>query len=105
MLSRHYEAYVLNDEKGEVEKKKVDSLKIGDSLIFLNRDDDTRDIVDYVLKELIREKRISPETVQDYEMSRRWKNDLTEYMKETDCGCNESKRGSSSKSFRHKLAG
>ena len=29
MLSRHYEAYVLNDEKGEVEKKKVDSLKIG----------------------------------------------------------------------------
>ena len=83
MLSRHYEAYVLNDEKGEVEKKKVDSLKIGDSLIFLNRDDDTRDIVDYVLKELIREKRISPETVQDYEMSRRWKNDLTEYMKET----------------------
>ena len=83
MLSRHYEAYVLNDEKGEVEKKKVDSLKIGDSLIFLNRDDDTRDIVDYVLKELIREKRISPETVQDYEMSRRWKNDLTEYKKET----------------------
>lgn len=83
MLSSHYEAYVLNDEKGEVEKKKVDALKIGDSLIFLNRDDDTRDIVDYVLKELIREKRISPETVQDYEMSRRWKNDLSEYMEKT----------------------
>lgn len=83
MLSSHYEAYVLNDEKGEVEKKKVDALKIGDSLIFLNRDDDTRDIVDYVLKELIREKRISPKTVQDYEMSRRWKNDLSEYMEKT----------------------
>lgn len=38
----------------------MDSLKIGDSLIFLNRDDDTRDIVDYVLKELIRENASAP---------------------------------------------
>lgn len=83
MLSRHYEAYVLNDEKKEAEKKKVDELKIGDNMIFLNRDDDTRDIVDYILKESIREKRISEETILDYEMSRRWKKDLTEHMERT----------------------
>ncbi len=83
MLSKHYEAYVLNDEKREVEKKKVDELKAGDEMVFLNRDDDTRDIVDYILKELINGGRISDETIRNYEMSRRWKNDLLEYMERT----------------------
>lgn len=83
MLSKHYEAYVLNDEKGEVEKKKADDLKAGDRMIFLNRDEDTRDIVDYLLKELIDGSRIDNGTMKDYEMSRRWKNDLQEYMERT----------------------
>ena len=34
MLSKHYEAYVLNDENGEVEKKKVEELKVGDEMVF-----------------------------------------------------------------------
>ena len=80
MLSKHYEAYVLNDEKGEAEKKKADDLKVGDRMIFLNRDEDTRDIVDYILKELIDGNRISEGNMRDYEMSRRWKNDLLEHM-------------------------
>lgn len=83
MLSKHYEAYVLNDEKGEAEKKKADDLKAGDQMIFLNRDEDTRDIVDYILKELIDGNRISEGNMRDYEMSRRWKNDLLEHMEKT----------------------
>ena len=83
MLSKHYEAYVLNDEKGEAEKKKADDLKTGDRMIFLNRDEDTRDIVDYILQELIDGGRIADGTVKDYEISRRWKNDLLEHMKKT----------------------
>ena len=83
MLSKHYEAYVLNDEKGEAEKKKADDLKAGDRMIFLNRDEDTRDIVDYILKELIDGSRISEESMKDYKMSRRWKNDLLEHMERT----------------------
>ncbi len=83
MLSKHYEAYVLNDEKGEAEKKKADDLKTGDRMIFLNRDEDTRDIVDYILKELIDGNRISEGNMRDYEMSRRWKNDLLEHMERT----------------------
>lgn len=83
MLSKHYEAYVLNDEKGEAEKKKADDLKAGDRMIFLNRDEDTRDIVDYILKELIDGNRISEGNMRDYEMSRRWKNDLREHMEKT----------------------
>lgn len=83
MLSKHYEAYVLNDEKGEAEKKKADELKTGDRMIFLNRDEDTRDIVDYILKELIDGGRIADGTVKDYEISHRWKNDLLEHMKKT----------------------
>ena len=83
MLSKHYEAYVLNDEKGEAEKKKADDLKTGDRMIFLNRDEDTRDIVDYILKELIDGNRINEGNMRDYEMSRRWKNDLLEHMERT----------------------
>lgn len=83
MLSKHYEAYVLNDEKGEAEKKQADDLKVGDRMIFLNRDEDTRDIVDYILKELIDGGRIADGTVKDYEISHRWKNDLLEHMKKT----------------------
>lgn len=83
MLSKHYEAYVLNDEKGEAEKKQVDDLKVGDRMIFLNRDEDTRDIVDYILKELINGNQISNGNMRDYEMSRRWKNDLLEHMERT----------------------
>lgn len=83
MLSKHYEAYVLNEEKGEAEKKKVDELKVGDKMVFLNRNDDTRDIVDYILKELINSGQIGDKTMRDYEMSRRWKKDLLEYMEKT----------------------
>ena len=84
MLSKHYEAYVLNDENGEVEKKKVEELKVGDEMVFLKRDDDTKDIVDYILKELIDSGKISDEIKSDYEMSRRWKKDLLEYMEKNE---------------------
>lgn len=59
-------------------------MKAGDRMIFLNRDEDTRDIVDYILKELIDGSRIGNGTMKDYEMSRRWKNDLLEHMEKPD---------------------
>lgn len=83
MLTKRYEAYVLNNEKGEVEQRKADGLKVGDDMIFLNRDNDTRDIVDYVLKELIRSNRLGSGFAERYAMARRWKTDLAEYMKRT----------------------
>lgn len=83
MLTKYYEAYVLNEEKSEVEQRKADDLKVGDSMVFLNRDNETRDIVDYILNELIRTERINKEFSERYAMSRQWKKDLSQYMERT----------------------
>lgn len=83
MLTKRYEAYVLNSEKGEVEQKKADQLKAGDNLVFLNRDNDTRDIVDYILNELISSKKLSPQMIKFHSMSNQWKTDLANYISRT----------------------
>lgn len=83
MLTKYYEAYVLNEEKSEVEQRKTDELKVGDSMVFLNRDNETRDIVDYILNELIRTERIVKGFSERYAMSRQWKKDLLQYMERT----------------------
>ncbi|WP_276949491.1 DrmE family protein [Enterocloster lavalensis] len=83
MLTKYYEAYVLNHEKGEVEQRKADDLKAGDSMVFLNRDNDTKDIVDYILNELIHTNRIEKGFAERYAMARQWKTDLAQYMERT----------------------
>lgn len=83
MLTKYYEAYVLNEEKGEVEQRKAENLKIGDSMVFLNRDNDTKDIVDYILNELIRTNRFEKGFSEKYAMARQWKTDLVQYMERT----------------------
>ena len=54
MLTQYYKAYVLNEEKDEVVQKEIDALRPGDSMVIMNRDNNTKDIVDYILNEIIR---------------------------------------------------
>lgn len=49
MLTKQYYAYVMNIDEKEVVQKRVELLKNGDNILFFNRDEDTRDIVDYIL--------------------------------------------------------
>ena len=83
MLTQYYKAYVLNDEKDEVEQRGIDDLNPGDNMVFLNRDNDTKDIVDYILNEIIHSNGAEPEMEKKYVMSRRWKDDLSAYMERT----------------------
>ena len=79
-FSKMYKAYVLEKENGITKEEKVENLCEGDSLLFMKNNDETRDIVDYVLQSLIERKLLSEEQVLDYSKSRRWRDDLTEYM-------------------------
>ena len=83
MLTQYYKAYVLNEEKDEVVQKEIDALRPGDSMVFMNRDNNTKDIVDYILNEIIRSDVTGGETEKNYAMSKRWKNDLSAYMERT----------------------
>ncbi len=83
MLTQYYKAYVLNEEKDEVVQKEIDALRPGDSMVFMNRDNNTKDIVDYILNEIIRSDVTGGKTEKNYEMSKRWKNDLSAYMERT----------------------
>ena len=83
MLTQYYKPYVLNEEKDEVDQKGIDALRPGDSMVFMNRDNNTKDIVDYILNEIIRSDVTGGETGKKYAMSKRWKNDLFAYMERT----------------------
>lgn len=83
MLTKYYEAYVLNEEKSEVEQRKADSLKVGEIMVFLNRDNETKDIVDCILNELISTDQIEKGFSERYAMARQWKTDLVQYMERT----------------------
>lgn len=84
MLTKQYMAYVVDFEKKEVVQKRSERVEIGDNILFFNRDEDTRDIVDYILKIFIQKKDTKSQIKEWYKMSRQWKEDLLDYMKRTE---------------------
>ncbi len=77
-----YKAYVYDELSGEANEKSVDDLCEGDSIVFTRSNDDTRDIVDGILKKLVAEKKLNEEILQSYVMSKRWKEELVSYMRD-----------------------
>ena len=83
MLTKQYYAYVMNIDEKEVVQKRVELLKNGDNILFFNRDEDTRDIVDYILNIFIQRESTEQKVKEYYRKSRQWKEDLLDYMKRT----------------------
>lgn len=83
MLTKQYYAYVMNLDEKEVVQKRVELLKNGDNILFFNRDEDTRDIVDYILNIFIQRESTEQKVKEYYRKSRQWKEDLLDYMKWT----------------------
>lgn len=83
MLTKQYYAYVMNLDEKEVVQKRVELLKNGDNILFFNRDEDTRDIVDYILNIFIQRESTEQKVKEYYRKSRQWKEDLLDYMKRT----------------------
>ena len=80
MFSKMYKAYVLNENTGEVKESSVDELMEGDSIIFTKNNDDTKDIVDFILSEWISSGHASSDISDAYAKSKYWKEALIEYM-------------------------
>lgn len=101
VFTKGFEAYVL-DLDGHVIEKKVDDLEVGDKLVFTINDDKTKDIVDELLQDLLKD---NQQIKEAYELVQGWKDKLRNYKENNDytynqlvkkfkeCGCIISAQG------------
>nr|WP_027871576.1 DrmE family protein [[Eubacterium] cellulosolvens] len=76
IFTKQYEAYVLDNENGDVKEKKVAELQSGDLLVFTINDSRTKDIVDELLQELCKK---NLDIQKYYESVKRWKEELRQF--------------------------
>lgn len=79
-FTKFYKAYVFDESEGVVKETNVSDLNEGDSLVFTQNTAETRDIVDTVLAKLVDEHKVDNEVVESYELSKKWKQVLRDYM-------------------------
>lgn len=82
-FTKMYKAYVFDDSSGDVKEIGLDELSEGDSVVFTKNNEETRDIVDEMLSKLIASGKMSKEVVHSYNMSKKWKSLLIDYMHAT----------------------
>lgn len=81
-FSKYYSAVVFDSMAGNVIEKSPEQLRPGDVLVFVKRDDYTKNIVDFIYERLLRDGRLGQGAIEAYEKSQYWKEALREY-KET----------------------
>ena len=79
-FSKYYKAVVYKEENGNTEEVDVDSLNEGNLLVFVKRNDNTRNTVDLIYDEILSAKKFNEEIVSATEKASFWKNILREYM-------------------------
>ena len=82
LLTKNYKAYSFNEVTREVNEMSIESINEGDSLVFTQNSNATRDIVDSILNIRVKEKRISFKICDCYVKSKAWKMELVNYMQE-----------------------
>jgi len=80
LFTKHFKAYVFDTDDGKITEKAVEELSDGDSLVFTQNNNETKDIVDTVLKQLINANKLQNSTVEAYRKSKKWKQNLHEYV-------------------------
>jgi len=79
-FSKHYKAYVFDANSGETKEVESQELCEGDSVVFTKNNDDTKDIVDMMLQQLIEDGKLTDNMVLNYNKSKEWKQSLRDYM-------------------------
>jgi len=79
-FTKMYKAYVFDETMGIVKEVKVDDLADDDLLLFIRTNNNTRDIVDEILQELIDDQIFTQETKDCYLKSKMWKIKLKEFQ-------------------------
>ncbi len=81
-FSKHYKAYVLDSYSGLVKEVGVPDLNEGDSIVFTKNNNDTKDIVDSILRQMIVDGKLGDRIIDAYGKSKEWQQSLIEYMQE-----------------------
>ena len=81
-FSKHYKAYVLDADNGTVKEVEVTELNEGDSIVFTKNNNDTKDIVDSILRQMITDEKLGARLVDAYAKSKEWQQSLIVYMQE-----------------------
>ena len=79
-LSKYYKGYVLEEATGIVKEVGVQKFCEGDSIVFTINNDDTKDIVSYILAKLFLDGKLDSNTEEKYRKANLWKNALVEFM-------------------------
>ena len=82
-FTKNYKAYVLDETDNSVKEVVASDLSEGDIIIFTRSTSKTRDIVEEILRDMIKNKLVPPEIENAYYKSREWKKTLIDYMKRT----------------------
>ena len=99
-FTKKYRPYVFDYKSSEVKETKVEKLQSGDVLLFTKNDDETKDLVDEILIGLIERKLIDTTQIACYQKSKRWKNVLVNYLKETKTKISEFNKKLKEKGFK-----
>ena len=79
-FSKNYIPYVFDVFTENVYETDVDKLSAGDILVFANKNNETRDIVDDILVALIQSEKCDTALREAYEKSKYWKLELKRYI-------------------------
>lgn len=79
LFSKYYTAVIFDAVKGTIRETDVENLAESDMLVFANRDDYTRNMVDYIYESLQISGRFSAEVLAAAEKAFYWKEILREY--------------------------
>ena len=78
-FSKYYSAVVFDGIRETITEKTPEQLTPGDVLVFVKRDDYTKNIVDYIYEKLLHAGRLGQDAIDIYEKSQYWKEALREY--------------------------
>ena len=84
-FTKNYKAYVLDDAERSVKEVDVTNLSDGDIIVFTRSNSTTRDIVENLLSDMIKNKLVSAEVEDAYYKAGWWKSVLTKFLKHAGC--------------------
>lgn len=88
-FTKNYKAYVLDEMGNSVKEVTPFDLSEGDVIVFTRSTSKTRDIVEEILHDMIKDKLVSQDIENAYYKSREWKKTLIDYMKQTGSSAKE----------------
>lgn len=83
-FSKNYSPIVYNANTGSVVETMPEKLQAGDILIFVKKDNYTKNVVDFIYEQLIEQKRFNTEVIKATDMANYWKEILREYKEKGD---------------------